>query len=529
VYLHSMRQYISRNRKWVFALALITAAVIGIAVFSGGNDGQRSASATSTASVVTTASVRDLSAQQEVIPVIGTVRASRESDLVAQTPGTVSAVPVRVGQQVRAGQLVVSLANDRERAQLEQARARLASARAQLEKAISGTREEQLRVRELEFANARKQLIDAREQAINGYSNQFSRVQDAIYNGVDRFFDNPRGVARLTIPKRGINNLDEQRDDVEDILDEWRRQVARVNDDSAADIESRLSELRGELLVVKRFVDRMQELVTRDDVDVSDTDQSAIAGASTAVDTALDSITSTLSTLSDRRNAVDVAEQRLAEAESGSRPEDIAQAQASLAEARAGVASAEAALADTFVRAPVSGRIARVAVQVGDTVSQFESVASLRSAGGLEVETAVAPSERDAIAAGSRAVIEGEIAGRVSAVDETIAADTQKVGVTIAVASQTDALLPGQAVNADITRVTSDEQPIVPLTAVQIQPDRTVVFTVTEDGTLSAVPVSLGRVRGQSVVVTDGLSLDEQIVVDARGIRAGQAVRARVQ
>jgi hypothetical protein len=45
-----------------------------------------------------------------------------------------------------------------------------------------------------------------------------------------------------------------------------------------------------------------------------------------------------------------------------------------------------------------------------------------------------------------------------------------------------------------------------------------IAFEVVE-GKLKAITLTLGEISGDSVVVTQGLTLDTQIVVDARGLK----------
>jgi multidrug efflux pump subunit AcrA (membrane-fusion protein) len=70
----------------------------------------------------------------------------------------------------------------------------------------------------------------------------------------------------------------------------------------------------------------------------------------------------------------------------------------------------------------------------------------------------------------------------------------------------------------------------VPISAVKITPDGSVVFITTdenaEDGSavLTSIPVTLGTLSGGKVEITSGLSFDNVIVSDARGLKDGQKV-----
>jgi hypothetical protein len=50
------------------------------------------------------------------------------------------------------------------------------------------------------------------------------------------------------------------------------------------------------------------------------------------------------------------------------------------------------------------------------------------------------------------------------------------------------------------------------------------VFSVDNDHRLVAYPISVGSIVGSGIVILEGLTLDMEIVKDARGLRAGQKV-----
>jgi multidrug efflux pump subunit AcrA (membrane-fusion protein) len=64
----------------------------------------------------------------------------------------------------------------------------------------------------------------------------------------------------------------------------------------------------------------------------------------------------------------------------------------------------------------------------------------------------------------------------------------------------------------------------VPLSALKMTGTGPVVFFVTPELTLSAQTVVLGAIRGESVVIKSGITALDAIVVDARGLKDGQAV-----
>lgn len=99
------------------------------------------------------------------------------------------------------------------------------------------------------------------------------------------------------------------------------------------------------------------------------------------------------------------AVQRVAEAEAGPRPEDVAVAEARRSAAEAALAIARAGLDKTILRAPWSGVIARRRVSVGDAVARGQAVFELVDPDRLEVEVAVPSRHAARLGEEARAVL----------------------------------------------------------------------------------------------------------------------------
>jgi multidrug efflux pump subunit AcrA (membrane-fusion protein) len=89
-----------------------------------------------------------------------------------------------------------------------------------------------------------------------------------------------------------------------------------------------------------------------------------------------------------------------------------------------------------------------------------------------------------------------------------------------------DWLRPGQTVNVNIVTHRAVPRMLIPASAVGRSDDRTVVYIVENDRALEKVVLTRPPMA-QGVPVLAGLSADERIIADARGLTAGQRVRVR--
>jgi hypothetical protein len=150
--------------------------------------------------------------------------------------------------------------------------------------------------------------------------------------------------------------------------------------------------------------------------------------------------------------------------------------------------------------------------------------------GALEVVTFITSEDLNRVKAGAEVLINAKTKGVVTRLASAIDPVTKKIEVRIGITDEGSQLVNGQSVRVEIARAntqataTTVAQVKIPLSAVKITPRETYVFTVDATSTLVSVPVELGTLLGEEVVIKTGLSPDMQIVKDARGLKAGEVV-----
>ena len=449
---------------------------------------------------------------------IGTVRAFSSGDITAERGGRVVSVPVTLGQTVVAGQVIAQLENAAERAAVTQAEGALAAAEAAARQSIqqndSGVR------------NAETGLRTAENGVISAIQASFNTANNTLLTTVDQFYSNPLGLSPgIRISGTDTSYLRSERIAFQDIIEEWRAdaQITTYNSDSLtilADAEAHTERL---LQVVDHLIAATTQADSNDTL--AGQPVTSFTPALTAERAAL---VNSLQNLRAAQIALTQAEEARRRAEIGDTSGGAALSEAQVQQARGALEAARVNLAKTTLRSPVAGTVNALNVRTGDFINPNAQVATVANNTALEVVTFINPSERALIAIGESVQIDGVATGTVVAIAPAVDATTRKIEVRIALAGTPD-IQNGDTVTvtaAPTTAVTSDVMTL-PLTAIRFADTDGFVFVVTPENRLTTVPVTLGGVRGSSIVVTGGIGATDGVVADARGLADGDTVTIR--
>ncbi|HEV7172633.1 efflux RND transporter periplasmic adaptor subunit [Pedococcus sp.] len=144
-----MRRWVSGRKKWVPAVAAVVLVAAGVGGWALVRPGQ--SQATTTTSITATATVGTV---RQTIATTGTLAPAQRADLTFQVSGTVTSVPVAVGQHVAAGATLATVGNTDLRTSVDLATASVTAAEDQVTSAATGTAAQQ--------ASAAAQLAAAR-------------------------------------------------------------------------------------------------------------------------------------------------------------------------------------------------------------------------------------------------------------------------------------------------------------------------------------------------------------------------------
>jgi RND family efflux transporter MFP subunit len=205
----------------------------------------------------------------------------------------------------------------------------------------------------------------------------------------------------------------------------------------------------------------------------------------------------------------------------------------SLEAARARVALARKSVADTSVRAPLTGLVAERVVSVGDYVTRGQRVATVVRVDPLRVELTIPEQHVSLVKVGQQvrltvdAYAGEEFAATVRFVSPSLRSDQRALTVE-AIAPNADARLkPGFFATALVRQPDAAPALLVPATAVETVAGTSRVYTV-KDNRIEERIVTLGEKLDSQVEITSGVVKGDIIATDPKGrLSDGQQVKTR--
>lgn len=529
--------HMSRLMAWLRGLSrpyLIVLAAIVVVVVAGGTyaiihlrGGASTASAPASVSHVTLASVASLSGAAGPLPVIGTVTSKSQATVLAQSAGEIVSLPHSLGDHVQAGAVIASLDSSSQEAAVQQTQGAYDAAVAALSKAQGATASNA----GVTSQGAATAALNARASALTAIASAYASLDDAVHTKADPLFNNPRSVSPTLLPftvpdSQLVVDVQNERHALEAVLES----ASTIGTEANPDVDSDIAAMAGDAVSVQSFLDDLIKAVNSAVPNTTETaasisaDQAALAAARSEVVGAISSLTSAKGSYD---NAQSTAVSASTTASTGTQS-DIASAQANLQSALGALNAAKANLAKTAVVAPISGTIVSLPVNQGDYVTAYAEVAELSNPSALEIDTYVTSDDAKTIVTGAEATIAHSIPGTITFVAPALDPSTNKIEVKVGITGSTASLTDGETVSLTLDRAattapTSNTAITIPINAAKITPTGPVVFTVSSS-TLHALPITLGTILGDTVVVTQGLTPETDIVTDARGLADGQTV-----
>ena len=358
---------------------------------------------------------------QERVSLHGVFSPWAQVNVVPKVPGRVAEVPVEVGQQVAAGEVLVRLETEELTLQLKQAEAALAGARATLARIEAGARPE-----EIEQAEA------ALKQAQAGYEN-----------------------ARLTYER-----------------------AAKLHEAGV------MTGQEWDAVKAQYEVAKAQKLT---------------------------------------------AEKTLELVRKGAREEDLANARAGVAQAEAAVALAKLSLENAVIKAPISGVVNQVNVQVGDMAGAGVPVVNLVDIDKVKLNLQVSEREIIMLERGQEVKVtldvqpNLELHGRISSIAPAANQMTGLFSATVELDNPDGKLKPGMYGTAHVIVRETEDVLAVPERAVFTAEGRPAVYVVRDD-VAHLVPVEVGMRTDGFVEMKSGLAAGDEVIVRGREFVTDQAL-----
>jgi RND family efflux transporter MFP subunit len=416
----------------------------------------------------------------QTVSASGTVVSSTDLSLGFEQSKMVSSVGVAVGAKVKKGDVLASLSNGTERAAVSSAKGSLLAARARYNKVLEGSSNEEIKLAQVELANARRTLMSEDLEA------KADSVSTTIAPTISGSYVGAEGEYRLEFNKLAQNMLE---------YNGIEKGTVRVNDIAPVKL--------GTKGLYVQF-----PAGTLDDVP-SGTVWTVmipnVEGASYIANKAM----------------VDQKEAALAVAQATARQADVDVALADVVVAQAGVDNAVAALEKTILRAPADGTITAVDVKIGEIAEIGKQAVALQDVGNLYLEANVNESSIKSVAVGqSVSVTFDAFAGdtyhaTISSIDPAATIDNNVVNYKIkALVTETDRIRPGMTANMTILTAQVPQVLVIPGRMITTTDGVSTVQVVTDER----------KQKTESRTVTTGLRGDGDMVEIQSGLTEGERV-----
>ncbi len=539
------KEDLKRPRVWGSALILI--AIAGYWVYH--NNASKPDIHYVTATVAKTTLVSALSGT-------GQVSSENKIDLKSEISGTVVAVPVVVGQQVKMGQTIAQFDARTALVSYNSAKASLESAKANYDKIVAGITSTDLTIAQTSLKSAQLNLDNAKKNkdrtsqqqdilvanALRSLLNSTLTAQPATNNVTTA---NPTISGTYTAPEQGQYQISlyQSGSGLHYLVNGLETFEGVVNYTSPSPLGSK------GLFIQFPANANISDTWT---VPIPNTQATNYIANSNAYSAALEARTTALSdadsSIQSAELNVEQAQATFAQKTQAALPSDVAAAQAQVDSAAAQVQSAQITLANATLRAPFDGTISAVSVQRGDQAGSGTLIASLITTGQVAKITL---NEVDAakVVVGQKATLTFDaidtltIAGHVAAIDPvgTVTQGVVSYTVTIALDTQNDQIKSGMSVSASIILAAKTDVLAVPSSAVKSQgasnyvdlfAPNTVFTTVagTVGARASAVPTHQTVVVGMSsdsmIEITSGLQEGDLVATQTVDVNASKTTAA---
>lgn len=466
----------------------------------------------------------------------GIVQSLGQADLRSQFTAPITALNVKLGDMVSAGQTLVQLQNNDIAAQLEQARSGLDAARSRLEETKRGSRAEDIAITQTSTNEAKAALV-------NSIKDAYSKSDDSIHNHIDKFFINPRSqnidfsvVFNVGGNQVTLQPLDEEvarqtatrKYKFESILSDWQKSLANLDQSSSdTEVEDAFNTAENNLRQEIDFMDKMAPIVNSLSIDNNSYKQ-LLDGYKGEFSAARATVSGALASLQGSQTAWKTARETLSLKLAGSSPEQIKQSQTSVDQAQAAVNGLKATLAKTSIVSPISGKISYISGHIGELASAGQLIASVINPNALQVKTYASESDLPRIAQGDEVTIQENAKGIVQNVSPSIDPATKKAEINITVTQNGDpAIVIGQNVNVKIASAKPEQTEMIyllPIQAVQFSGNQNYVLSVDQNNTIFKIPVTTSELVGETIQVTQGLAPETKVLPAIRGFKEGDKV-----
>lgn len=487
------------------AIVAVVTTVIAGRVANRGTTADTNLSNVRKVSLVDVSSFRDNASK---ISADGIVESVSQADLKSQISAPIATVDVAVGDTVSAGQTIAVLQNADIRAQLDQARAGL-------------------RIAEGQYTGSGISLDSAKRSALETIRSSYHTADEIVNGKISQFLYQSSGgnpsLSSFISDKKLAASIQDRYLSFVNSFEEWKISVNALSVSSTdLEISTALTSSQNKLKMVSLLLDDVSEAINNavkgtpasSSFSTLSAWQTTIASSRASLDSSIKTLSSTDTTLSNAQ----VTYQSPAEAQ--------------ISSAKAIVKNLEAQLSKTVITSPINGTISALPLRIGELAQPGQLIATVIGGGGLKVKAYASGEDLAQIKAGSKALVQGSIAGTVTAVAPGVNQTNKKAEVNISVEEVAGSVLViGKNVTVSIDAIenvsSTKNNYLLPIQNVKIVPGDAYVFTIDSESKIVKNPVIIGKIQGDFVEIVSGINSDMKIVSPVYELEAGEIVEVQ--
>lgn len=483
------RANIKRKRTWV--IIILVFIVVGYLIFK---------TPSSVANTVTDiAKVSDL---KQTVLATGQVVSNTDLDLSFNATGNVKSIKVKVGDKVKAGQVLATLEQGAELASLTSARGALAAATARLRRIVEGATDEELALSEITLDQTK---ITQDTLVKNAYQNLLNSTPDAVPEDGTSDYVAPTVSGTYNLGKEGKIYL-----------------KMYFSSGGRNFIISGLTEGTGTVDTINPQPIGTSGLYIKFPVSgVNDVSDWVIEIPNKKASNYLANYNAYQATLSQAKFAIDQRTAELAIKKSVARGSDIDLANADILSAEGQVQAALARYSNTVITAPVDGTITSIDIKIGQLATAQKEAIILQDVSNIYLETNINEANISSLSSGMPVDItydslgtERVFKGTITKIDpsSTLVSGVVNYKVTIST-EQINELRPGMTANMTIK--VKEKGGVIAI------PTRSIVTNDKGDRTIRVI-TNTRKKKWKSVPVTTGIEGDGGVIEVLSGLNAGE-------
>jgi RND family efflux transporter MFP subunit len=503
--------------KKVYIPAILILAGIGWAVF-----GSSSSANEQLVTVQSTTFVQEVGVTGKVVP-------AKDVDMAFETGGRVSKVNVKVGDVVKAGQVLASVSSGDQFATVLQRQAKVDSEVAKLAEVRQGSRPEDIAIATTDVSGADVANQQSLQSLVDQIKDAYAKVDDGVRGKADQLFKNPRTTYPEVLPFDNYPlrmSVNDQRIRIGEILASWQKDLATL--DTTTYSPTYLAEARANLASARNFFNDLGEgvssLTPSNSFPQSTIDKytSDISSARASISSAISALSGADQSYQSSQTAFQRAKDQLALKKAGSTVEQINSQAAILKSAQADLQSARALLGKTSITAPFDGLVTKVDTKEGEIASVNTNVIAMISASSYEIESYISESDIAKVKVGQPARVTLDAYGKdvifAAKTTEVDPAETVLDGVStyktkLQFTEADERIRSGMTANIVIQTSEKPESVVIPQQALFLNAGEKMV-TIDQAGKRVNRKVETGGINEKGEIeVISGISVGEKVVV----------------